>query len=85
MTPHTWTSGEIECAHISWGHSVYAKAEGFGTFPRVSELLVRCAKISIPWWGMCILFEVCKKGPKGPFQRGMGHGGGRYHIVEYRS
>ena len=67
--------------HISWGHSFFANAVGFGTFPWFSEFLVLCARISFPWGGGYILFEICKKRP---FLRDMGHGGGgvRDHILE---
>ena len=42
---------------ISRIHSVCTKAVGFGIFPAVFELLVRCAKISFPGvGGICVYF-----------------------------
>ena len=58
-------------AHISWGQSLCANSVGFGIFPGVFELFVRCAKILFPSGGVCvyIFFEICEKRP---FQKCMG-------------
>ena len=39
------------CSYMSRGHSQYANAVSFGTFPGFSELLVQCAKNLFPWGG----------------------------------
>ena len=45
--------------------SAVCNVVGFGTFPRFSELSVRCAKISFPWGGggTCFFFEIRAKRP----------------------
>ena len=47
----------------------------FGTFPRFSELLVQCAKISSRWGGVCVYF--LKSVRKGRFRNVWVAGGGR--------
>ena len=57
--------------NFSRGHSLCANSVGFGIFPGVFELFVRCTKISFPWGGgVCVyFFEICEKRP---FQKCMG-------------
>ena len=68
------------CLHISLRHSVYANTEQIHIFPGFSQLLVQCTKMSLPWGGMCMLFEICEKRP---FQKCMGWEGIGDHIFEY--
>ena len=63
---------QCKAANIKDGISLGCSSEcansvGFGTFSRISELLVQCAKISLG-----ILFEICEKRP---FQKCLGQGG----------
>ena len=58
--PVVWGSGDTHLyastapTHISRGHSLRANLVGFGIFPAVFELFVRCAKISLPLGGVCV-------------------------------
>ena len=78
-----WKEGATKAQfNISRPHSLCANAVGFGIFPGVFQLFIRCAKILFPGaGGICILFETCVKRP---FQKCMGWGGIGAHIFEYR-
>ena len=48
--------GVSTLTYISQGHSLCAISVGFGIFPGVFELFIRCAKISSPWGGHVCAF-----------------------------